>query len=84
MVASPLLSGAFWLATAERAVKTAAQAPLTAWLVGDGLINAFDVDWSAAAGLALGGAVVSTAFSLASIKVGTDDGPSLGAEKLPT
>lgn len=73
-------SKAFWKAAAERAVKTAAQAPLTAWLVGDVTINALEVDWTTAGGLALGGAVVSILTSLASMTVGS--GPSLGGEKL--
>lgn len=71
---------AFWKAALERAVKTAAQAPLTAWLVGDAALNAFELDWETAGGLAAGGAVVSLLTSLASLTTGA--GPSLGPEKL--
>ena len=73
---------AFWKATAERALKTAAQAPLTAWLVGDVALSAWSVDWKDAAGLALGGALVSVLTSVASAPV-NGPGPSLGAERLP-
>jgi hypothetical protein len=72
---------AFWKATFERAVKSAAQAPLAAFLVGDVALNAFDIDWSEAGGLALGGAVLSVLTSLASTGSG-GTGPSLGPEQL--
>lgn len=73
---------AFWKAATERAVKTAAQAPLTAWLVGDVAINALEIDWKTAGGLAAGGAIVSLLTSLASLGV-NGPGPSLGTEVLP-
>ena len=66
----------FWRETLERAVKTAAQAPLTAWLVGDKVLNALTIDWNTAAGLAAGGAVISILTSLATMKIGADDSPS--------
>lgn len=65
----------FFKATLERALKTAAQTALTVTLVGDKMLNAFDTDWSDVGGLALGGAVASVLFSVASYaKTG---GPSL-------
>lgn len=76
MSKSVLATGAFWIATGERALKTAAQAPLVAWAVGDGIMSAFEVDYAAAAGIALGGAVLSVLTSLASIPIG-GAGPSL-------
>lgn len=69
----------FWLATAERAIKSAAQAPLTAWVVGDRALNAFELDWRLGLGLATGGALVSVLTSLASAGIGAADSPSLTA-----
>lgn len=72
---------AFWKAVAERAVKTAAQAVVVGWAVGDGAFNAFEVDWQLGLGLAAGGAVASLLTSLASIPVGLD-GPSFGKAEM--
>ena len=72
---SVLITSGFWIATAERAVKTAAQATIAAWAVGDGLTSAFNIDWTSAAGIALGGAVLSVLSSIASIPIG-GTGPS--------
>ena len=57
---------AFWKAATERAVKTAAEILLATYFVGDVALNAFDADWGNMAGIALGGAVASYLFSLAS------------------
>jgi len=67
----------FWLATAERAVKSAAQAPLIAWGVGDVALDAYTLDWRLGLGVAAGGALVSVLTSLASARVGPDRSPSL-------
>lgn len=67
----------FWVEAFERALKTAAQAPLTAWVVGDGLMDALQVNWEGALGLALGGFVVSILTSVASAPVGPPDTPSV-------
>ena len=72
---SVLVTRGFWIATAERAVKTAAQATIAAWAVGDGLLSAFNIDWTSAAGIALGGGVLSVLSSIASIPIG-GTGPS--------
>jgi len=67
----------FWKATAERAIKTAAQGPIVLWAVGDGLLDAFAIDWEAAAGVAVGGFVLSVLMSLASSAITSTPGPSL-------
>lgn len=64
----------FWKKTAERAVKTAAQAALL--VIGADQVNALTADWQDAAGFALGGAVLSVLTSLASLKAGPGDDPS--------
>lgn len=66
----------FWKQTAERAIKSAAQALLGLW-VGDQAFNAWNADWKKAAGVALGGAILSVLTSLASASVGHSDSPSL-------
>ncbi|HEU4544073.1 MAG TPA: holin [Jiangellaceae bacterium] len=66
---------AFWKAAAERAVKTGAQFVLVGWGVGDGIFNAWNIEPMQAAGLGLGGVIVSLLTSLASL--GTGNGPSL-------
>jgi hypothetical protein len=66
----------FWKQTIERMVKTAAQAPILAFSLGEGF-NAFDMDWQLAGGFALGGAIVSLLTSLASAPVGHPTDPSL-------
>ena len=67
----------FWRETLERAVKSAAQAPLVAWGVGDLALNAFELDWRLGAGVAAGGAIVSLLSSLASAPIGEPESPSL-------
>lgn len=71
---------AFWKATAERAVKTGAQALILAWPVADGLLNIFEVDFERGAGVFLGGAALSVLTSLASAGLGKNNGPSLSTE----
>lgn len=64
----------FWKQTAERAVKSAAQAMIGLWP-----LDKFDVlqaDWKLAGGVALGGAVLSVLFSLVTSGVGQPDDPS--------
>lgn len=60
----------FWKDAGERAIKTAAQALLALWLVGDVAFNVLSVDWANAAGIAGGAAVVSLLTSVASVKAG--------------
>jgi hypothetical protein len=66
----------FWKQAAERAIKSAAQALLGLW-VGAQAFNAWDADWKKAAGVALGGAILSVLTSLASAGVGKSNSPSL-------
>jgi hypothetical protein len=66
----------FWKQATERAIKSAAQALLGLW-VGAQAFNAWDADWKKAAGVALGGAILSMLTSLASAGVGRSDSPSL-------
>ena len=71
----------FWLATAERSLKTAAQVVLT--FLGADAVNAFSVDYGHVAGIAVGAAVVSVLTSIVSAPVGDEDAkgtPSLVGE----
>lgn len=61
----------------ERAVKTAAQALLSLWLVGDVAFNVLTVDWPTALGVAAGAAVVSVLMSIVSSAVGDTGTASL-------
>ena len=72
-MARGIWSGAFWKATAERVVSTAAQAALLA--LGADAINALDVGWVDVGGFAAGGAVLALLKSLAA-NVATGNGPS--------
>lgn len=70
-MARKLFTIAFWSDVAERAVKSAAQAPLLALSVSDtGPVNAFGLDLKLAAGFAAGGALISVLTSLASAPIG--------------
>lgn len=74
----------FWVATAERALKTIAQTLLSLWLVGDSMFNALHVDWLNALGVALGAGLVSVAMSVAGAKlVGPEGSPSWVDERGP-
>jgi hypothetical protein len=70
----------FWLITFERCIKTACQALLVIWPVGDAALGLYDVDWRKAlitAGLA---AAASLMTSVLSAPVGPDGSPSLVGE----
>ena len=60
----------YWKETADRAIKSAAQAVLLGLGLGEGL-NAFEIDYKLALGFALGGAFLSLLTSIISAKVGT-------------
>jgi len=66
-----IFTGGFWLATAERAAKSAAQAVLGLWAVGDGMFNLLEMDWQ----IALGAAVTGIAFSVLTSIVAAPYGP---------
>ena len=73
----------FWIATAERAVKTFAQSLVA--LLGAGAVDILTTDWSQKISIAAGAAVVSILTSIASSGFGGTEGPSLiGAEGLMT
>lgn len=67
----------FWKQALERAVKSGAQAVILAWGLLDGVLNAFAIDWKNAAGIFVGGAVLSILTSVASLAVGPDGTPSV-------
>ena len=68
----------FWKQTAERAVKTAAQAGAAFFVVGS--TGVADVDWATVGGVAGAAAVASVLTSLASAPFGQPDSPSLVVE----
>ena len=71
----------FWFASAERAVKTAAQSAIL--VIGADLVNfnATQADWGSVGGFALGGAVLSLLTSVAS--AATNGEPAaFGPEKI--
>lgn len=70
----------FWKATAERAIKTAAQTAAT--VIGGNLISAWDLDYGQIAGVSLASAGLSVLTSIGSAKVTDSPGPSLGPEVL--
>lgn len=69
----------FWKAAAERAIKTAAQATITAYFVGDVAFNALEADWANMGGIALGGALLSLLTSLGF--AAKDGNPSAGNQE---
>lgn len=72
-----MFTALFWRDAAERAISTAAQSTLAAWAVGDGLLDAWTVDWRAAAGIAAGGAVLSLLKSIVATRIGDHESASL-------
>ncbi len=70
-------TGAFWKATAERAVSTAAQSAIL--VVAADQFNALTFDWPTLGGFAAGGAVLSVLKSLA-VNAATGTGPSVAGE----
>lgn len=69
---------AFWLAAAERAVKTFAQALLA--LIGTDLVAVTALDWPQMLAVAATAALASLLTSVASDKAGPNAGPSLTTE----
>lgn len=64
----------FWVAAGERAVKTFAQALVAVFAAG---VTILDVDWQQTLAIAATAAVVSLLTSVASVRVGPFEGPSL-------
>jgi hypothetical protein len=71
---------AFWAATAERAIKTAAQTAAGFFIVGT--TGILDLDWATVGSVSGAAAVLSVLTSLASSGTGSS-GPSLAGESLP-
>lgn len=71
-------SSSFWKATAERALRTFAQA--LAALIGAGAVNIIDIDWPASIGIAATAALLSVLTSIGANEVGSP-GPSFGLEE---
>jgi hypothetical protein len=68
----------FWLESAERAVKTAAQAALAFFVIGETAFPA--ISWGEVAGAAAVGAIASLLTSMVSAPFGPADSPSLVRE----
>jgi hypothetical protein len=66
----------FWLATAERALKSLAQCLVGLW-IGDSAFDLIQVDWRHALGLAAGAAALSVLTSIVSAPIGAAGSPSL-------
>ena len=64
----------FWVAAGERAVKTFAQALVAVFAAG---VTILDVDWQQALAVSVTAAVVSVLTSVASVRLGPFEGPSL-------
>lgn len=77
---SNIWTAEFWKATAERALRTAAQAAILV-LVGDAYefaqLNVLTVDWWQLLGFSLGGALLAVLFSIAG-NAASKSGPSFG------
>jgi hypothetical protein len=76
---SVFASGRFWLATGERAVKTAAQSAIA--FLGAEVTGILDVDFGQAASVVGLATVLSVLSSIASAGVG-NSGPSVASEEL--
>ena len=72
-----MFSVVFLKAALERALRSAAASVLSILVVGDGVLDAFNVDWQTAGGVALGAAVVSVLMSIAG-QTATGNGPAFG------
>jgi hypothetical protein len=74
-----MFTAKFWKSTAERAMKSGAQALIGLW-VGDGVFNLWTVDVELASGVGAGAAVLSLLTSIVSLPFGDSDTPSLVRE----
>lgn len=67
----------FWIAAGERAVKTFAQSLVALFAAGVTILN---IDWQQGLAVAATAAVVSLLTSVASVRLGQFEGPSLAGE----
>lgn len=67
----------FWIAAGERAVKTFAQSLVALFAAGVTILN---IDWQQGLAVAATAAVVSVLTSVASVRLGEFEGPSLAGE----
>jgi hypothetical protein len=67
----------FWIATGERAVKTFAQALVALFVAG---VTVLTIDWQQGLAVAATAALVSVLTSIASVRLGSFEGPSLAGE----
>ena len=67
----------FWIAAGERAVKTFAQALVALFVAG---VTVLTIDWQQGLAVAATAAVVSVLTSVASVRLGSFEGPSLAGE----
>lgn len=67
----------FWLAAAERAIKTFAQALVALFVAG---VTVLTIDWQQGLAVAGTAALVSLLTSVASLRLGPFEGPSLAGE----
>lgn len=76
-----MFTKSFWMQATERAGKSAGQALLGAVLLSDtGFVNAFDLNYKLALGVALGGALLSYVTSVVSANIGQENDPSVVAK----
>lgn len=78
MTRPEMTTGTFWVATLERAVKTAAQ--VAAALIGTGAVGITELDWAQIGSVSATSAVLSVLTSLASDRIGPAPGPSMVGE----
>ena len=74
---SELFTLGFWLEALDRSIKSAAQAPLVVWGIGDGLLSVLEMNWGVVGPVAAGGAIVSVLTSVASAGFATRGSASL-------
>lgn len=70
----------FWVSSAERAIKTFAQALVA--LIGTSAMSIVELDWTQMLGISATAAVVSILTSIASANFGPNPGPSLTDETI--
>lgn len=68
-----MFSADFWKKATERALKSAAQALVGLFLIGETVFNIFTVDPGQAAGIAIGAGVLSYLTSIVSAPVGDEE-----------